>query len=114
MKNSPKKKTILLCILFAVVYCIHGVSGPAHTMYQAMQTGVFASHSFLGWYHIMTVVLVAAVYLPLSIQINRLTKEANMRVLRGLSMFFIIALSAFLVLNAIAISVWLINPEILG
>ena len=114
MKNSPKKKTILLCILFAVVYCIHGVSGPAYTMYQAMQTGVFASHNFLGWYHIMTVVLVAAVYLPLSIQINRLTKEENMRVLRGLSIFFIISLSAFLVLNASAIIVWLINPEILG
>ena len=111
---SSKKKAILLCILFAVIYCIHGVSGPAYSMYQAMQTGVFASHGFLGWYHILTLGLAAAIYLPLSIRINRLSKEANMRILKGLSVFLIIALSAFLIMNAIVIMVWLINPGILS
>lgn len=114
MKTSPKKKAILLCILFAVVYCIHGVSGPAYTMYQAMQTGEFVSHGFLGWYHTLTLAMVAAVYLPLAIAINRLTRQASMRVMKGISMFVIVALSAFVVLNAIAIIIWLINPGLLG
>ena len=111
MFNTPKKKAIALCILFAVVYCIHGFVGPAVSMYQTMQTGEFVSHGFLGWYHILTSVLVAAVYLPLATKIRRLTKEANMRVLKGFSTFFIIVASFWLAMNAISIIVWLFNPS---
>lgn len=110
MNLTPKKKVIALCILFAVVYCLHGVSGAVSTVYLTIQTGTFYSHSFLGWYHILTVVLVAAFYLPLAFQINRLAKEANMRILKGFSVFFMIVAFFFLTMNIIAIVVWLFNP----
>lgn len=42
MKNSPRKKAIALCILFAVVYITHGLSGSLYTIYQVHRTGVFA------------------------------------------------------------------------
>ena len=113
MEKSTKKKVIALCILFAVVYCIHGFIGPAVSMYQTMQTGEFVSHNFLGWYHILTSVLVAAFYLPLAVKIRQLTKEANMRGLKGFSTFIVIALSVFTVLNTIAIIVGLIFPGLL-
>lgn len=114
MFNTPKKKAIALCILFGVIYCIHGFIGPAVSMYQAMQTGEFVRHGFLGWYHILTTVLVAAFYLPLAIRIRKLTTEANVRVLKGFFAFIVIALSAFTILSAICIPVGLLFPGLVG
>lgn len=113
MDHSPKKKAITMSIIFAVVYCIHGSSFPVYSIYQTIQTGSFVSPGFLGWYHILTIVLVAAVYLPLALLINRRSREANMRVLKGISLFVIVALSTFLALNAFAIIAELINPRFL-
>ena len=114
MFNTPKKKITALCIVFAVIYFAHGISGSLYTIYQVHLTGVFATHDFLGWYHILTTVLVAAVYLPLSVQIRRLANDADMRGLKGFSTFIVVALSVFTVLNTIAIIIGLIFPGLVG
>ena len=110
MKNNPKKKAIALSILFAVVYCLHGGLAAGSSVYLTIQTGVFYTHDFLGWYHILTITMVAVFYLPLAIKIRRLTKEAGMQILKGFSTFFIVVASFFLTMSAISIIVWLFNP----
>ena len=108
MEHSPKKNAILLSVLFAVVYALHGMSGPLSAIYLTTATGEFVSHGFLGWYHILTSVLAAFFYLPLAVHIRTLAKQADMKILKNLSTFVIVALSAFTILNPIAIIVTLI------
>lgn len=114
MNSSPKKQAIALSILFAVVYMIHGISGPAYYMFQSMQTETEAAIRFLGGYHIITLAMAALFYLPLSICIRRLAKQAQLRILKLLATFFIVVFSWFVVLNAILIIVWLFNPSLFG
>ena len=101
-----KKKIIALCILFAVVFVIHGVSGPM-LMFYSIWTGTADPTVLMMKYYLVTVAMVALFYLPLAIWIRRLAKKAQMGGMKILSLVVVIVLAAFLGANAIAIPVML-------
>ena len=103
MKNNPRKKAIALCIIFAAVFVLHGVSGPLSIIYQTVTNSAFDSASFLIRYYCITLAVASLVYLPLSIGINRLAKKAQMQALKIISLVAVIVLAVYLSINAIVI-----------
>ena len=98
-----KKKIIALCVLFAAVFCIHGVSGAGSFIFHAITTGTAVPDSMIARYYFVTVAMAALFYLPMAIAINRLAKKAQMQALKFIALAVIIVLAAFLGANAIAI-----------
>ena len=98
-----KKKIIALCILFAVVFGIHGVSGPMFFMYYSMSTNSIVPDALIIRYYMITLAMVALFYLPLAIWIHRLAKKGQLDGMNILSLLVVIVLAAFLGANAIAI-----------
>ena len=98
-----KKKIIALCILFAGVFCIHGVSGPLFFMSYTIRTNSMVPDALVFRYYMISLAMAAFFYLPMAIGINRLAKKAQMRVLKFITLAVIIVLALFLCINAVAI-----------
>ena len=98
-----KKKIIALCILFAAVFCIHGVSGPLFFISYAMRTNSMVPDALIFRYYIISLAMAALFYLPIAIVINRMAKKAQMHALKFIALAVIIVLALFLCINAIAI-----------
>ena len=98
-----KKKIIALCILFAAVFCIHGVSGPMFFMYYSMSTNSIVPDALMIRYYMITLAMAALFYLPLAIVINRMAKKAQMQALKFIALAVVIVLGLFLAINAIVI-----------
>ena len=101
-----KKKITALCILFAAVFVIHGVSGPLLTIYSTW-TGSADPFVLTMQYYFVTVAMAALFYLPLAIWIRHLAKQAQMEGLKVISLVAVIILTTFVTANAIAIPVML-------
>lgn len=98
-----KKKITVLCILFAAVFCIHGVSGPMFFMYYSMSTNSIVPDALMIRYYMITLAMAALFYLPLAIVINRMAKKAQMQALKFIALAVVIVLGLFLAINAIVI-----------
>ena len=107
MKNSPKKKAITLSIIFAAAYVIHGVGNMAFLISNNIRTGTFLPDSLVALYFIVTAAIIALVYLPLSIWIHRLARNAQMKILKIISLVAIIVASMFLAALGLAIPLML-------
>ena len=101
-----KKKITALCILFAAVFVIHGVTGPL-LMFRAIWTGSADPFVLTMQYYFVTVAMAALFYLPLAIWIRHLAKQAQMEGLKVISLVAVIILTTFVTANAIAIPVML-------
>ena len=98
-----KKKIIALCILFAAVFCIHGVSGPMFFMYYSMSTNSVVPDAMIVRYYMITLAMAALFYLPMAIVINRMAKKAQMQALKFIALAVVIVLGLFLAINAIVL-----------
>lgn len=110
MDKLIKRKAIRLTILFVISYCAVGFFGALTTVYNTIQTGAAATPTILGGYHILLLVTVPLYFLPLAVKINRLAKEAGMKILRSISLFMIVCFAVFTFFNIIITIVYLINP----
>lgn len=98
-----KKKIIALCILFAGVFCIHGVSGPLFFISYTMRTNSMVPDALIFRYYMISLAMAALFYLPMAISINRLAKKAQMHALKFIALAVIIVLALFLCINAVVI-----------
>ena len=98
-----KRKITALCILFAAVFGIHGVSGPMFFMYYSMSTNSIVPDALMIRYYMITLAMAALFYLPMAIVINRMAKKAQMQALKFISLAVVIVLSLFLAINAIVL-----------
>ena len=110
MDNSLKHKAIKLTVLFVISYCAVGFFGALMTVYNVIQTGAAAAPTLFGGYHILVLVTVPLYFLPLAVKIQKLAKEAGMKILRGLSIFMIFGFSMFIFVNIIIIILHFTNP----
>ena len=100
--KDPRKKVIILCLVFGAVYVLHGI-GAIFLIFPAIAVGTAIPASLILRYFLLCLVVAAVCYLPLSIWIHRLAKRAQMPVLKILSLVAAIGLSAFVVISAVAI-----------
>lgn len=110
MDKLIKRKAIRLTVLFFISYGAVGLIGALTTVFATIQTGVAATPTILGGYHILLLVTVPLYFLPLARKINRLAKEAGMKVLRGVSLFMIVCFALFTLINIIIVIVYFVNP----
>ena len=103
MKNDPRKKAIVLCLVFGAVYVLHGVGAAAFLIFPAIAAGTAIPASLILRYFLLCLIIAAVCYLPLSIWIHRLAKRAQMAVLKIISLVAAIGLSAFVAISAVAI-----------
>ena len=110
MDEITRRKAIRLTILFAISYGAVGIFGALSTLYNTIQTGMASTPTIFGGYHMLLLVTVPLYFLPLALKINRLAKEASMKILRGISFFLITCFAIFLFFNIIIVIVFFINP----
>ena len=100
--KDPRKKAIILCLVFGAVYVLHGI-GAIFLIFPAIAAGTAIPDSLILRYYLLCLIAAAVCYLPLSIWIHRLAKQAQMAVLKVLSLVAAIGLSAFVAISAIVI-----------
>ena len=102
-----KRKITALCILFAAVFVIHGVSGPLLMIHSLTMGYTAVPISLVIPYYLVTLAMAALFYLPLAIWIYNLAKKARMEGMKIISLVAVIVLTTFVTANAIAIPMML-------
>ena len=110
MDKQIRRKAIGLTILFIISYCAVGLFGALSHIHNTIQTGIAATPTILGGYHILLLLTVPLFFLPLAVKMNRLAKVANMKILRGFSFFLIASFAIFIIFNIFIVIVYFMNP----